>query len=300
MSAATKTEAAALERVREKVEAGERLDAADGLALYETSDLLGLGELAEQARRLRGGGDEVYFVRNLTLNQTNVCRVKCRFCAFARAVREEGAYTLSPAELAAEAKRSYEQEPYNELHLVNGESPQVDFAWYLETIRALLDDKYVIEYRQRALSPDRPVIRGTAQNPDVFFQAREACNPFYDAVPGIVQSVMNRFADQTGRAYHLFDYYGHTPARLRRWHSGPDILLDGAAGDPRATWTHMRVDGHAVALDTDAYIAQLRTGPGFARDLDERAKHSQTSGAQQAEFLSGHFTHDRCHSRALS
>ena len=137
MSAAAKTEAAALERVHEKVEAGERLDAADGLALYETSDLLGLGELAEQARRLRGGGDEVYFVRNLTLNQTNVCRVKCRFCAFARAAKEEGAYTLSPAELAAEAKRSYEQEPYNELHLVNGESPQVDFAWYLETIRAL-------------------------------------------------------------------------------------------------------------------------------------------------------------------
>ena len=77
-----------------------------------------------------------------------------------------------------------------------------------ETIRALVDDKFIIDYRQRALSSDRPIIRGTAQNPDVFFQAREACNPFYDAVPGIVQSVMNRFADQTGRAYHLFDYYG--------------------------------------------------------------------------------------------
>ena len=77
-----------------------------------------------------------------------------------------------------------------------------------ETIRALLDDKYIIDYRQRALSSDRPVLRGTAQNPDVFFQAREACSPFHAAVPGIVQSVMNRFADQTGRAYHLFDYYG--------------------------------------------------------------------------------------------
>jgi len=77
-----------------------------------------------------------------------------------------------------------------------------------ETIRALVDDKYLIEYRQRALSPDRPIIRGTAQNPDVFFQAREACNPFHAAVPGIVQSVMDRFAAQTGRAYHLFDYYG--------------------------------------------------------------------------------------------
>ncbi len=77
-----------------------------------------------------------------------------------------------------------------------------------ETIRAILDDKYVIDFRNNALSSDRPVIRGTAQNPDVFFQAREACSPYYAAVPGIVQSVMDRFAKQTGRAYHLFDYCG--------------------------------------------------------------------------------------------
>jgi len=77
-----------------------------------------------------------------------------------------------------------------------------------ETIRAMIDDKHIIEYRQRALSPDRPIIRGTAQNPDVFFQAREACTPYHAAVPGIVQSVMDRVAKLTGRAYHLFDYYG--------------------------------------------------------------------------------------------
>ncbi len=57
-----------------------------------------------------------------------------------------------------------------------------------ETIRALVDDKYIIQFRQNALSPDRPIIRGTAQNPDVFFQAREACTPFHAAVPGIVQN----------------------------------------------------------------------------------------------------------------
>ena len=81
-----------------------------------------------------------------------------------------------------------------------------------DTIRALVDDKYIIEFRQNALSPDRPVLRGSAQNPDVFFQAREACTPFHAAVPGIVQSVMNRFAAETGRAYHLFDYYGAADA----------------------------------------------------------------------------------------
>jgi pyruvate-ferredoxin/flavodoxin oxidoreductase len=77
-----------------------------------------------------------------------------------------------------------------------------------ETIRALLDDKHIIQFRQNALTPNHPIIRGTAQNPDVFFQAREACSPFHAAVPGIVQAVMDRFAAQTGRAYHLFDYYG--------------------------------------------------------------------------------------------
>ena len=81
-----------------------------------------------------------------------------------------------------------------------------------DTIRALLDDKYVIQFRQNALSPDRPILRGSAQNPDVFFQAREACTPFHAAVPGIVQSVMNRLAAQTGRAYRLFDYYGAADA----------------------------------------------------------------------------------------
>jgi pyruvate-ferredoxin/flavodoxin oxidoreductase len=77
-----------------------------------------------------------------------------------------------------------------------------------ETIRALVNDEHLIAFRKNALSPDRPFIRGTAQNPDVFFQAREACSPFYVAVPGIVQQAMDRFAKQTGRAYHLFDYYG--------------------------------------------------------------------------------------------
>lgn len=81
-----------------------------------------------------------------------------------------------------------------------------------ETIRALVDDRYIIEARMAALSPDRPRIRGTAQNPDVFFQAREAANPYHAAVPGIVQSVMDRFAALTGRAYHLFDYYGAADA----------------------------------------------------------------------------------------
>ncbi|MFA5257360.1 MAG: pyruvate:ferredoxin (flavodoxin) oxidoreductase [Opitutales bacterium] len=81
-----------------------------------------------------------------------------------------------------------------------------------DTIRAMIDEDLVFAHRARALSPDHPTIRGTAQNPDVYFQAREACNPFYDAVPGIVEEYMARFATLTGRKYKLFDYEGHPEA----------------------------------------------------------------------------------------
>ncbi|MBI3957256.1 MAG: pyruvate:ferredoxin (flavodoxin) oxidoreductase, partial [Chloroflexi bacterium] len=77
-----------------------------------------------------------------------------------------------------------------------------------DDIRALIDDDAVRAHRSRALSPDRPFIRGTAQNPDVYFQARETVNPFYTATPGIVEEVMEQFAARTGRRYGLFDYSG--------------------------------------------------------------------------------------------
>ncbi|MER3473419.1 MAG: pyruvate:ferredoxin (flavodoxin) oxidoreductase [Armatimonadota bacterium] len=77
-----------------------------------------------------------------------------------------------------------------------------------EDMRAMISDELVQAHRQRALTPDRPVIRGTAQNPDAFFQSRERINPFYLATPGIVQKAMDRFASIVGRQYHLFDYVG--------------------------------------------------------------------------------------------
>ncbi len=76
----------------------------------------------------------------------------------------------------------------------------------------MMDADAVEAHRARALTPDRPVLRGTAQNPDTFFQQREACNGYYAACPGIVQQTMDRFAERVGRSYHLFDYVGHPEA----------------------------------------------------------------------------------------
>jgi pyruvate-ferredoxin/flavodoxin oxidoreductase len=82
-----------------------------------------------------------------------------------------------------------------------------------DDVRWMIDGALVQDFRRRALNPDRPVLRGSAQNPDVFFQAREAANPYYNAVPGIVQSMMDRLAERVGRAYRLFDYVGAPDAQ---------------------------------------------------------------------------------------
>jgi aminodeoxyfutalosine synthase len=96
-----------------------------------------LGRLADDARRLRGGTDEVFFVQNLYVNQTNVCRVKCKFCAFAATRKQAHAYTMTPEELVEDVVRQREITGYTEIHMVNGENPHVDFAYYRDTIREL-------------------------------------------------------------------------------------------------------------------------------------------------------------------
>jgi pyruvate-ferredoxin/flavodoxin oxidoreductase len=129
-----------------------------------------------------------------------------------------------------------------------------------ETILAMLDEKTVLAHRQRALSSDNPILRGTAQNPDVFFQAREACNPFYDACPGIVQKVMDRFADQTGRAYHLFDYVGAPDAER------VVILMGSGAGAAEEAIEYLVAQGEKIGMlkvrlyrpfDASAFLAAL-------------------------------------------
>ena len=94
----------------------------------------------------------------------------------------------------------------------------------IEDIRAMINDERVFEHRNRRLSPDAPSIKGTAQNPDVFFQAREACNPYYQATPAIVQAAMDKFASIVGRQYRLFDYYGAPDAERV-------IILMGSGGE---------------------------------------------------------------------
>ena len=126
-----------LDSIRKKVETNGRLDFEDGLAILESDDLLGLGELADLARRVRGGTDDVFFVQNLYVNQTNVCRVKCKFCAFAKTRKQADAFTLTADEFVEDAVAQHELLGFTEIHTVNGENPHVDLEYYAGLLRKL-------------------------------------------------------------------------------------------------------------------------------------------------------------------
>jgi pyruvate-ferredoxin/flavodoxin oxidoreductase len=109
-----------------------------------------------------------------------------------------------------------------------------------DDLRTMIDDELVRAHRARALSPDHPVLRGTAQNPDVYFQGRETVNPFYAAVPAIVQEQMDKFAKLAGRQYHLFDFIGAPNAERV-------VILMGSGGETaEATVKYLAEKGEKV------------------------------------------------------
>ncbi|MCU7944852.1 MAG: pyruvate:ferredoxin (flavodoxin) oxidoreductase [Candidatus Thiodiazotropha sp. (ex Cardiolucina cf. quadrata)] len=119
----------------------------------------------------------------------------------------------------------------NKIHLPNEES-----------IRAMLDEEWITAHRQRALSPDHPVIRGTSQNPDVYFQGRETVNPFYADASSILQSTMDRFTRLTGRQYSLFEYLGaEQPERLI-------MLMGSGIGAAQEAVEHLVAEGELVGM----------------------------------------------------
>ena len=111
-----------------------------------------------------------------------------------------------------------------------------------EDLRAMIDDELIRAHRSRALTPERPVLRGTAQNPDVFFQARETVNPFYDAFPDIVQKAMDKFAKVVGRQYKLYEYVG-SPTADRV------IVIMGSGAEPvQETVEYLNARGQNIGL----------------------------------------------------
>ncbi len=134
------------------------------------------------------------------------------------------------------------------LHIFDGfrTSHEVNVVEELDeaTVRALIDDELVRAHRARALTPDRPLIRGTAQNPDVYFQAREAANPYYAAVPAAVERAMRRLEEATGRAYHTYEYRGAPDAERVL------VLMGSGVGAAREAVAKLVADGEPVGVLT--------------------------------------------------
>ena len=129
-----------------------------------------------------------------------------------------------------------------------------------DVMRAMIKEEWVTAHRNRALTPDRPILRGTTQNPDVYFQARESVNPFYQAMPIIVQGSMNRFALLTGRSYCLFEYLGSAVAER------VIVIMGSGAEAVTETIDYLTCQGESVGLlkvrlyrpfDPDSLVAAL-------------------------------------------
>ncbi len=149
-----------------------------------------------------------------------------------------------------------------------------------DDLRAMIDNDLVLAHRARAMNPENPVVRGTAQNPDVFFQAREAVNPYYDACPGIVQEMMDRFGKLVGRQYHLFDYVGHPEA------DRVIIAMGSGAEAVHETVDHLNAGGEKVGLvkvrlyrpfDSERFITALPKSARVVTVLD-RTKEPGATG----------------------
>ncbi len=149
-----------------------------------------------------------------------------------------------------------------------------------EDLRAMIDDRFVHAHRARALNPDKPFIRGTSQNPDVYFQGRETVNPYYLKTPAIVQKAMDKFAELTGRQYHLFDYVGAEDAErvIVLMGSGAEVVHD--------TVDYLTAQGEKVGMikvrlyrpfDAEAFVAALPETVKVVAALD-RTKEPGSAG----------------------
>ncbi len=165
----------------EKVQAGERLSFEDGLRLYRVQDLPFLGFLAQLVRR-RMNGNRVYYSINLHLNHTNVCTLRCLFCAFARRPGEEGGYTFSTDEIQTRVRDAIEKWHINEVHIVGGHNPDLGMDYYVEMLRKIRQVHPTI-YIKALTAPeiDDLAVRNGLSYEQVLTQLKEAG---LDGMPG--------------------------------------------------------------------------------------------------------------------
>ena len=134
-----------------------------------------------------------------------------------------------------------------------------------DAVRRLVDEELIADHRLRSLNPNRPVLRGSAQNPDVFFQAREAANTFYDLLPEIVTDTMRRLEEETGRSYRLFEYHGSPDAETVM------VIMGSGFGAAHEAVTRLVEEGHKVGL-VQVRLYRPFAATDFVETIPESAK----------------------------
>lgn len=227
----------ALEPIATKVVAGERLSRDDGIALYRSRDLIGIGQLADHARR-RINGERVYFMVNRHINPTNVCRNRCKFCAFARSEGEPGAYEMTLEAIVDAAIEGANDGAY-EVHIVSGLHPEWSYEFYIDMVRKVREavPAHVIVQAFTAVEIEHMAIIGEKSTLDVLRDLQEAG---LDALPGGGAEI---FSDRT-RA---------------------------AAWDKKTTsdtWLRIHGEAHSLGIKTNCTMLY-----GHIETLEERVDH---------------------------
>jgi aminodeoxyfutalosine synthase len=227
----------ALDPIASKVLAGERLAREDGIALYASNDLIGIGQLADHVRR-RVNGDRVHFMVNRHINPTNVCENRCKFCAFSRSKGQEGAYEMTLGEIVAAAEEAIPDGAY-EIHIVGGLHPDWPFEFYIDMVSRL-----------RAALPEHIIIQA--------FTAVEI--EYYAKIGGLTSlEVLRRLKDagldaMPGGGAEIFS----ERTRLAAWEKKT------SADD----WLRIHGEAHSLGLKTNCTMLY-----GHIETLEERVDH---------------------------
>jgi len=235
----------ALEPIAVKVTAGERLDREDGLALFASRDLIGIGQLADHVRR-RINGDRVHFMVNRHINPTNICRNRCKFCAFARSEGEDGAYEMTLDAIVAAAREGAADGAY-EIHIVSGLYPEWSYDFYLDMVRRVREavPDHVIVQAFTAVEIEHIARMGDRSTLETLSDLKEAG---LDALPGGGAEI---FSDRT---------------RAAAWEKKT------ASSD----WLRIHGEAHSLGIKTNCTMLY-----GHIETLEERVDHLVRMREQQ-------------------
>jgi len=167
-----------LQKISDKVKAAERLSFEDGVALFQSTDLLAVGAMAHEVRQ-RLHGFRAFYALNLHLNPTNICTTRCEFCAFSRDIGDPDAYTLSLEEIEARVRRAI-TEGINEVHVVGGHNPELGLEYYLEMLRRIRKINGVSHHSPKMVTD--PIFIKAFSAPEIDFMSRRSGLPWTEVL----------------------------------------------------------------------------------------------------------------------